>query len=100
MIKKECTEIQESVIEDISQEVQKCTDSYFSRVAGVVQPSQPPAGVALVEASRGAQPLQMSSTGTSAQLLLTFDAVQPEHRQINLKRSVKSINFTLLAVDP
>ena len=64
------------VIEYISHKVEKCIDSYFSKAERVVQPSQPPGGVALAEAIR-----EVRSTGTSAQLrLLIFDVVQPEHR--------------------
>ena len=76
-----CVEIQKPVIEHISQEVEKCIDSFFSKAASAFQPSQPPAGVALAEAIRVARPLQGDGTGTFAQLgLLTSDAVQPEHR--------------------
>ena len=45
-----CTEIQEAVIEDINQEVEKCIDNYLSKAAGAVQPSQTLAGIALADA--------------------------------------------------
>ena len=94
-----CTEIQEAVIEDISEEVEKCIDSYFSKAAGAVQPSQPPAAVALAGAIREAR-LQGDGTGRSAQLrLLTSDTVQPEYRQVDLKRRVKLIVLIPLFVD-